>query len=417
MGKRTGSLIRLSLVIMLLASVAGGYGCGPKQSVTIPETPPETGPAEEMTESTVSEPTGEAEAVVLSEPEADGDEPAPALDEQQVSALLQEAKNYMQLGQEHIGGGGDAVEGLAILAEATERYLQIIEGGGESSMRSGALLDYITVKDYFARTCRDTDHDIPSAIAHYEDVIEAIGDSINSQKQFYYLVTAELYRFELGDLAAARELYQASLDYCSTIETGNFSACTEWEMLQIHHALDLIEQEQQGDQWAGFTSQNVSLPSRDFENYYLLAAGLLDSAEMKPEIWTKETGYTDEFYGSSTNLKTIMDVLLINCFHGETLAATDPLLGDSIVEKNFQRLLSSYPEHPATMMMLVKQSIHSRRMLRTDEAQTYSEMAGELAGKMNMTLIVDPDPEPVQEFLRREYPAALGTEAGDEKGD
>lgn len=417
MGKWTDSATRFSVVLILVLTVAG-FGCGPKKAVSAP---PVSEPVEavETAEAAVGiedlETAGEtagAETSAEPDPEQAAETlPEAALSEEEVSAIFQEAKNLYHLGQETITSGGDAEEGRKILEQAADLYLQIIEGGGESSVRSEALLDYITTKDYFARQCRDVKEDTPGAIALYADIIAAIGDSINSQKQFYYLVAAELQLFEMNDSAAARDLYAQALDYCEGIEPGNFSSCTDWEMLQIHHTLGVIGRELDGDGWTGFQPQTISLPNRDFENYYLLAAGLLDSAEMDPAIWSKETGYRDDFYEGETNRKTLLDVLLINCFHGKTLAASDPVLGDGIVELNFQRLLEQFPEHPATMIMLVKQSIHTRKMLRPEEADVYSGMAEELAAKMNITLIVDQDAPPVQEFLRREYPVPPGSES------
>ncbi len=409
MGKRTESAVRLSIAFILLLAVAGSYGCGPKKAAAAPAAPES---AEET--ASVAEPDAEpvAESSTDVQPVAQPAAVEASLSEEEVSALFQEGKNLYQLGQETITSGGDPVEGRSILQQAADLYLQIIEGGAESSMRSEALLDYITVKDYFARNYRDVEGDIPGAVGQYTEILSAIGDNINSQKQFYYLVTAELYRFELDDPVTARGLYQQALDYCGTIEPGNFSSCSEWEMLQIRYALDVLGRELDGEQWQGFSNQSLSLPNRDFENYYLLAAGLLDSAEMDPVTWNKENGYTDEFYDSVTNPKTLLDVILINCFHGETLAAGDPVLGDSLVEKNFQRLLEQFPDHPATMIMLVKQSIHSRKMLRPEEADVYAGMAEDLAERMNITLIVDQDAPPVQDFLRREYPSAPGAEDG-----
>ncbi len=405
MVKWTDSAVRLFIALILVLAVAGSSGCGPKKTAAAP-TEPDPAAASAGEAAPVAEPPVEAEPAA----------PEPALSEEEVSALFQEGKKLYQLGQETITTGGDVVEGRSILQQAADLYLQIFEGGGDSSMRSEALLDFITVKDYFARNSRDVEGDIPGAIGQYSEILDAIGDNINSQKQFYYLVTAELYRFELHDQAAARELYQAALEYCQTIEPGNFSSCSEWEVLQIRYALDTMGREMDGEKWQGYSGQSLSLPSRDFENYYLLAAGLLDSAEMDPLTWNKENGYTDEFYDSVTNRKTLLDVILINCFHGETLAAGDPVLGDAIVEKNFQRLLSEFPEHPAAMMMLVKQSIHARKMLRPEEADAYAAMAEDLAAKMNITLIVDQDAPPVQEFLRRDYPGAPLSETG-EAGD
>jgi len=405
-----------NIALILMLAVAAGTGCGPRQLATVDEAPPanQTQPGDTPEAPQVPE-TPEAPARPDTATPAAGGEaaPGPELSEEEVSALFQEAKNLYQLGQETITSGDDAEKGRDILAQAAELYLQIIECGAQTSMRSEALLDYITTKDYFARHSRDVEGDIPAAIAHYNDVIEAIGDNINSQKQFYYLVTADLYRFEQNDAAAARDLYRKALDYCQGIEPGNFSSCSDWEMLQIRHSLDVLGRELDGDDWGGFTNQTLSLPNRDFENYYLLAAGLLDSAEMDPAIWSKETGYSDEFYVTVTNRKTLLDVILINCFHGETLAAKDPVLGDGIREKNFQRLLESFPEHPATMIMLVKQSVHARKMLRPEEADTYFAMAEDLARGMNITLIVDLEAPPVQEFLRREYPADREAAAGD----
>lgn len=408
MGKWTDSTsFRWNVALILLLAVAAGTACGPKQAAPVADTPA-SAPVDAPGAPETPEPPETAGMPASATPGEEGGEPAApeaVLSEEEVSALFQEAKNLYQLGQETITSGADAAEGREILDQAAGLYLQIIEGGTESSMRSEALLDYITTKDYFARHNRDVEGDIPAAIAHYEDVIEAIGDNINSQKQFYYLVTAELYRFEQNDPAAARDLYRKALEYCRGIEPGNFSSCTDWEMLQIRFALDVLGRELDGDAWEGFTAQTISLPNRDFENYFLLAAGLLDSAEMDPAVWTKETGYTDAYFEAVTNRKTLLDVILINCFHGETMAAKDPVLGDGIREKNFQRLLESFPEHPATMIMLVKQSIHSRKMLRPEEADTYFAMAEDLAKQLNITLIVDTDAPPVQDFLRREYPA------------
>lgn len=414
MGKWTDSAIKFSFALILVLTVGSGSGCGPKQAVSAPEAP-EPVAAMETAAAVGTEAVETASTETPAEPglEPEDEQPAEAvLSEEEVSALFQEAKNLYQLGQETISGG-DAGDGRSILAQAAEVYRRIIEGGGTSSIHSEALLDYITTMDYFARQCRDVEGDIPGAIAYYTDIITVIGDSINSQKQFYYLVAAELQQFEMNDLDAARELYAQALDYCGKIEPGNFSSCTDWEMLQIRYAIDVISRGADGEGWAGFSNQTLSLPNRDFENYYLLAAGLLDSAEMDPAIWTKDTGYSDEFFGEATNRKTMLDVILINCFHGETLAASDPVLGDGLVEKNFQRLLKQFPEHPATMIMLVKQSIHTRRMLRPEEADVYFVMAEKLATTMNIMLIVDQDAPPVQEFLRREYPAPPGAESAD----
>jgi hypothetical protein len=56
-------------------------------------------------------------------------------------------------------------------------------------------------------------------------------------------------------------------------------------------------------------------------------------------------------------------------------------------------------------------------MLRPEEADTYLGMAEALAAELNITLIVDQDAPPVQEFLRREYPTPPGSEgAGPEGG-
>ncbi len=405
MGKWTDSAIKWSMALILVPAMAGGIGCGAKKTLPAADIPePVTGQSEPRAETSFETPPAMPEGD--QQPAA----PEPSLSEEQVSALFQEAKNLYQLGQETITSGGDSIEGQSILEQASEIYLQIIEGGGESSMRSEALLDFITTKDYFARNARDVAKDIPGAVAFYTEIIEAIGDNINSQKQFYLLVAAELYRFEMNDIEAARTLYQQALDYCLEIEPGNFSSCSDWEMLQIRNSLDVLGRELDGEAWTGFTAQSLSLPNRDFENYYLLAAGLLDSAEMDPTIWNKENGYTDEFYDSATNRKTMMDVILINCFHGETLAAKDPLLGDGIREKNFQRMLEQFPDHPATMIMLVKQAMHTRKMLRPEEADVYAGMAEQLAAAMNITLIVDQDAPPVQDFLRREYPVAPGAE-------
>lgn len=424
MGKRTESTcFKWNIALILMLALAAGSGCGPKQAAPVDESPaaipsqpadapepPQTAEAPEAPEAPAlpDTETGAAEGEAATEPQ---------LSEEEVSALFQEAKNLYQLGQETITSGDDAEKGRGILGQSADLYLQIIEGGAETSMRSEALLDYITTKDYFARHSRDVEGNIPAAIAHYNDVIAAIGDNINSQKQFYYLVTADLYRFEQNDAAAARDLYRKALDYCQGIEPGNFSSCSDWEMLQIRYSLDVLGRELDGEAWGGFTSQTLSLPNRDFENYYLLAAGLLDSAEMDPATWSKETGYSDEFFATVTNRKTLLDVILINCFHGETLAAKDPVLGDGIREKNFQRLLENFPDHPATMMMLVKQSVHARKMLRPEEADTYFAMAEDLARGMNITLIVDLEAPPVQEFLRREYPAdRAAAAAGDPVG-
>jgi tetratricopeptide (TPR) repeat protein len=405
------------MALILVLALAGSVGCGAKKVLPAAGM---TGPAATVGPvADQSGPTAENSAEAPPAMLVESGQPAapePSLSEVQVSALFQEAKNLYQLGQETITSGGDSVEGRSILEQASDIYLQIIEGGGESSMRSEGLLDFITIKDYFARNARDVEKDIPGAIGYYSEIIAAIGDNINSQKQFYLLVTAELQHFEMNDLEAARALYRQALEYCEEIEPGNFSSCSDWEMLQIRYALDVLDRELDGGAWTGFSAQSLSLPNRDFENYYLLAAGLLDSAEMDPAIWSKESGYTDEFYDSATNRKTVLDVLLINCFHGETLAAKDPVLGDGIREKNFQRLLEQFPDHPATMIMLVKQSIHTRKMLRPEEADVYAAQAEQLAGAMNITLIVDQDAPPVQDFLRREYPVAPGAESEQSQG-
>jgi len=412
-GKWINSAISWSLtVIFVLGAAAGGIGCGVKQPAE--PTPPPAAEPEPAAPTAVAEPEpAETAPAAPAEDEAPAD---PAIPDAELSAMFQEAQNLFQLGQETLAGDLTSVEGREILANSAELYLRVLDITDDPSMRSEALLNYITMKDYFARNCRDVDNDIPGAIAHYSDIVEAIGDGINSQKQFYHMVTAELLRFELGDDAAARAHYQAALDYCGTIEPGNFSSCTDWEMLQLRYALDQIGREADGENWGGFPTQTVSLPNRDFENYYLLAAGLLDSAEMDPAVWTKETGYTDAFYTEATNRKTILDVLLINCFHGETLAASDPVLGDGLRELNFQRLLEQFPGHPATMMMLVKHSVHTRKMLRPEEADSYAAMAEQLATRLDITLIVDEDAPPVQEFLRRQYPADEQAEPAEGEG-